>query len=91
MGGKTSGWSLYVKDGLPTFYYNFFEVEGYRARSAMPLPEGKSTVRVELTPEEKGYGKPADVKLFEWAANGNSARGEDCYGGLQRRRARHRF
>jgi hypothetical protein len=64
IGGKTSGWSLYVKDGQPTFYYNFFEVAGYRAQSSMRLPRGKSTVRVELTPEEPGYGKPAAVKLF---------------------------
>ena len=64
IGGKTAGWSLYVKDGLPTFYYNFFEVAGYRAQSSTPLPQGKSTVRVEFTPEEKGYGKPAAVKLF---------------------------
>jgi len=63
-GGKTSGWSFYVKDGLPTFYYNFFEVAGYRAQSTTPLPKGKSTARFEFTPEEKGYGKPADVKLF---------------------------
>jgi arylsulfatase len=48
----------------PTFYYNFFEVAGYRAQSSTPLPKGKSTVRVEFTPEEKGYGKPAGVKLF---------------------------
>src|SRR6185503_16008392 len=64
MGGKTSGWSLYLKDGKPTFYYNFFEVADYRAQSSTPLPKGKSTVRVEFTPEETGYGKPAGVKLF---------------------------
>jgi len=64
MGGISSGWSLYVKDGLPTFYYNFFEVAGYRAQSSTPLPKGKTTVRAEVIPEEKGYGKPAAVKLF---------------------------
>ena len=64
MGGGTSGWSLYVKDGLPTFYYNFFEVSGYRVRSSTPLPKGASTVRVEMTPDEAGLGKPASVKLF---------------------------
>jgi arylsulfatase len=69
-GGKTSGWSLYVKDGLPTFYYNFFTIAGYRAQSSMPLPKGKSTVRVEFTPEETGYGKPAVAKLF---VNGTQA------------------
>ena len=85
MGGKTSGWSLYVKDGRPTFYYNFFEVVGYRARSSAPLPKGKSTVRVELTPEEKGHGKPAGVKLFVNGKDGNRPRGENRSGGLQRR------
>jgi len=64
MGGKTSGWSLYLKNGRPVFYYNFFSLAGYRAESSEPLPEGRSTVRVEFTPEAKGYGKPAVAKLF---------------------------
>jgi len=64
IGGVTSGWSLYVKNGRPTFYYNFFEVAKYKVQSAAPLPRGKSTVRVEFTPEEKGPGKPATVKLL---------------------------
>jgi Sulfatase len=64
MGGVTSGWSLYVKDGKPTFDYNFFEVETYRVRSSEALPDGKSTVRIEFTPVEPGLGKPATVKLY---------------------------
>ncbi len=64
VGGISSGWSLYVKDGRPVFYYNFFEVEKYRVQSSEALPAGKSTVRVEVTPVEAGPGKPATVKLF---------------------------
>jgi arylsulfatase len=64
IGGITSGWSLYVKDGKPTFYYNFFEVDHARIQSSEALPKGTSTVRMELTPVEPGPGKPADVKLF---------------------------
>jgi arylsulfatase len=64
IGGVTSGWSLYVKDGKPTFYYNFFEVETYRVQSSEALLEGKSTVRVEFTPVEPGPGQPAMVKLY---------------------------
>src|SRR6185503_2399498 len=63
-GGGTSGWSLYVKGGLPTFHYNFFDVARYSIQSCTPLPKGKSTVRVELTPEVPGVGKPAAVKLL---------------------------
>jgi len=63
-GGRTSGWSLYVKGGRPIFYYNFFDVVGYRVESAMPLPNGTNTVRVELTPEEAEPGKAAVVRLL---------------------------
>jgi arylsulfatase len=64
LGGTSSGWSLYVKNGRPTFFYNFFEVAGYRVQSSSQLPKGKSTIRVEFTPEAPGYGKPATVKLL---------------------------
>jgi arylsulfatase len=64
IGGITSGWSLYIKDGKPTFSYNFFEVDHARIQSSESLPKGKSTVRMEFTPVEPGPGKPADVKLF---------------------------
>jgi arylsulfatase len=64
IGGISSGWSLYVKDGKPTFYYNFFEVDHARIQSSENLPKGKSSVRVEFTPVEPGPGKPAAVKLF---------------------------
>jgi hypothetical protein len=64
IGGITSDWSLYVKDGKPTFAYNFFEVDHARIQSSESLPKGKSTVRVEFSPVESGPGKPAAVKLF---------------------------
>lgn len=76
MGGKTSGWSLYVKNSIPTFYYNFFAVAGFTARSSTPLPKGKSTVRVEFVPEQQGYGKPAGVTLFVNGAQVGAARVE---------------
>jgi len=64
VGGVSSGWSLYVQNGKPVFYYNFFEVEHGRVQSSQVLPKGKSTVRMEFTPLEKGPGKPAEVKIF---------------------------
>jgi arylsulfatase len=64
IGGITSGWSLYVKDGKPTFYYNFFEVEHAKVQSSEVLPPGKATIRAEITPTEPGPGKPADVRLL---------------------------
>jgi arylsulfatase len=70
MGGSGGGWSLYVKDGRPAFYYNFFDVESYRAQSSSLLPAGKSTVRVEFAPRVKGVGKPATARLY---VNGKQA------------------
>jgi arylsulfatase A-like enzyme len=70
IGGVTSGWTLYVKDGKLAFDYNFFEVEKYRTQSSEALPPGKSTVRAEITPVEPGPGRPATVKLF---VNGKQA------------------
>ena len=64
IGGVISGWSLYVKDGRPTFYYNFFDVEHAKIVSSEILPPGTSIIRAEFTPVEKGYGKPADVTLL---------------------------
>ncbi len=34
IGGISSGWSFYVKEGKPTFYYNYFEVEHARIQSS---------------------------------------------------------
>ena len=64
IGGITSGWSLYVINGKPTFAYNFFEVEKSKVQSSEALPQGKSMVRVDLVPIEPGVGKPAIVTLF---------------------------
>jgi hypothetical protein len=63
IGGIISGWSLYVKDGKPIFYYNFFDVEHAKIQSSETLSPGKATIRVDFTPVEPGPGKPADVKL----------------------------
>jgi arylsulfatase A-like enzyme len=76
IGGVTSGWSLYVKHGKPTFYYNFFEVASARIEAKEPLQEGKSSIRLEFTPTEPGVGKPAVAKLFVNDREAGSARVE---------------
>jgi arylsulfatase A-like enzyme len=64
LGGVSGGMSLYVKNGRPTFYYNFFDVAGYRIQSPEVLLKGASKVRLEFRPDEPGPGKPATVTLF---------------------------
>jgi arylsulfatase len=64
IGGVISGWSLYIKDSKPTFYYNFFDIEHARIQSSEPVSPGQVTIRAEITPVEAGPGKPADVRLL---------------------------
>jgi arylsulfatase A-like enzyme len=64
IGGLSGGWSLYIKDGKPTFYYNFFEINHYMIKSPETLKIGKSIIKIEFNPTEPGYGKPALVKLY---------------------------
>jgi arylsulfatase len=64
IGGIISGWSLYVKDGRPTFHYNLFDVRHSRFQSPDVLAPGRATIRVELTPIEPGPGAPADVRML---------------------------
>jgi arylsulfatase len=63
MGGLTSGWSLYLKDRKPTYYYNFFEVAHYQIQSPQPLPNGKATITIQVAPVEDGFGKPRAVLM----------------------------
>ena len=64
LGGVSGGMSLYVKDGKPTFYYNWFDVDAYRVQSSKALPSGPSTVRLEFEPDAPGPGKPGTATLF---------------------------
>ena len=47
-GGTVGGYTLFVKDGKPTYEYNWFGMSRYRVTSSEKLPAGKSTVRVEF-------------------------------------------
>lgn len=64
IGGIISGWSLYVKDGKPTFHYNYFDVEHTAIRSSETLTPGKSKITVEFTPVSPAPNAAADVKLL---------------------------
>ena len=47
-GGRFGGWSLYVKDGKPTFTYNYLGIDRYSATASAKLPKGKSTVKMDF-------------------------------------------
>ena len=48
MGGTTSGWSLYLKDSIPVFCYNFSGVEYTYIRGNDKLSTGTRVIRFEF-------------------------------------------
>ncbi len=44
-GGRFGGWSLYVKDGVPAYDYNFLGLEHSTIASTAKLPQGKATLQ----------------------------------------------
>jgi arylsulfatase len=63
-GGFAGGYTLYVKDGKPTYEYNWFGEARYRVTSSDPLPPGPATIRMEFKYDGPGIAKGGTVTLF---------------------------
>ncbi len=46
--GRFGGWSLYIKDGKPTYTYNWLGLQRYTVAGTQTMPAGKATVRFEF-------------------------------------------
>jgi arylsulfatase A-like enzyme len=55
--GRFGGWSLYLKDGKPTYTYNYLGVSAYTVAAPKPLAAGDATVRFEFAYDGGGPGK----------------------------------
>jgi arylsulfatase len=62
-GGLASGYALYVKDGRPSYTYNYFRKEITTISSKDPLPQGKSVIELRFVYDGGGAGKGATVTL----------------------------
>jgi hypothetical protein len=56
-GGRFGGWSLYVKDGKPTYHYNYLGLKGFTIASDKPLAPGKATIVFDFVYDGGGPGK----------------------------------
>jgi arylsulfatase A-like enzyme len=63
-GGRFGGWSLYLKDGKPTFTYNFLGLDHYKVASPQPLGPGKSAVRMDFAYDGGGLGKGGTATIL---------------------------
>ncbi|MGB5243707.1 MAG: arylsulfatase [Lutimonas sp.] len=64
IGGSGAGYTLYVKDGYPTFLYNFFEADIVTIKSSKKLPDGLASIKVDFKYDGGGEGKGALVTLL---------------------------
>ena len=56
-GGRFGGWSLYFKDGKPTYTYNFLGLQRFDIVASQPTAAGKATIRFEFSYDGGGVGK----------------------------------
>ena len=63
-GGRFGGWSLYVKDGVPAYSYNFLGMQQTSIVASKPLASGKSTLKFDFAYDGGGPGKGGLGTLF---------------------------
>jgi len=63
-GGRFGGWSLYVKDGVPAYDYNFLGLQRTSIASTKKLAPGKAELRLEFAYDGGGPAKGGQGTLF---------------------------
>jgi arylsulfatase len=63
-GGNVGGYALFIKDGKPSYEYNYFTVERYKIAGKDRLTPGKHTIRFEFKYDGGGVGKGGTGTLF---------------------------
>jgi arylsulfatase len=56
-GGRFGGWCLYLKDGKPTYTYNFLGLNRYTVSAPEALPPGRATLVFDFAYDGGGAGK----------------------------------
>jgi arylsulfatase len=62
--GRFGGWSLYLKDGKPTYTYNWLGLQRYTLAAKQALPAGKATILFDFAYDGGGVGKGGTGTLF---------------------------
>ena len=63
-GGRFGGWSLYLKDGRPSYAYNFIGLEEFKVAAPRPVAAGKATIRMNFDYDGGGIGKGGTATLL---------------------------
>jgi arylsulfatase len=62
--GRFGGWSLYLKDGKPTYCYNFIGIEETKVAAPKALPAGACTIRMNFDYDGGGVGKGGLARIL---------------------------
>jgi arylsulfatase A-like enzyme len=63
-GGAFGGWSIYLKDGKPTYCYNVAGLMQVKVVGGRKVPAGEHQVRLEFGYDGGGLGKGGDLTLY---------------------------
>jgi len=62
--GRFGGWSLYLKNGKPTYSYNFLGLKRFTIAAKNPVSAGKAKIGFEFAYDGGGLGKGGTGTLF---------------------------
>ena len=62
--GRPASWSLYLKNGKPTYTYNFLGLQRFTVAAKNPVPAGKATIRFEFAYDGGGLAKGGLGTIF---------------------------
>ena len=62
--GRFGGWSLYLKDGKPTYTYNFLGLQEFKVQAPQALAAGKATIRMNFDYDGGGIGKGGTASIL---------------------------
>ena len=63
-GGAFAGWSLYTKEGKPSYCYNLLGLQRFHVHADTPIPPGAHQVRMEFAYDGGGLGKGGTATLY---------------------------
>ena len=63
-GGGFAGWSLYAKEGKPTYCYNLLGLQRFKVEGDSPIPAGEHQIRMEFAYDGGGLAKGGTVTLY---------------------------
>jgi hypothetical protein len=62
-GGLEGGYGLYLRDGVPTFVYNFLSIDRTTFAGKDTLPAGKTEIVVDFKYDGGGIGKGGEITM----------------------------